>query len=297
MNPHARKARLHWLCEGLPAPHTSRLKVSHYDTARSGDLHRTARSRCLPVLFILLSGCATVRLPQVNAPRPFQFPQDTFAFANETVFAYENGRRVVDQRAGGERYSRRCFVMAAAAVQFWKHARFEPDTPPLARCELAESVRALTRRAAWTPLSDESERIVFPGYASLRELSEHEGKILRANLGPGWTTYFHVRKNVMVFPMSNAEQARIRNEIDAWLARGYPLVLWLYNFPSLNINHAVVAYAKRGDDRYSVYDPNFTEAPRTLRYNARAKMFSYEKTFYFVGGPIKVRSMYLGLWR
>jgi hypothetical protein len=255
------------------------------------------RARRLPVALIFLAGCATARLPQANAPRPFEFPQDTFAFANETVFAYENGERVPDHRQSRQRYARRCFVMAAAALQFWKHARFDPDAPALERRELTRRVRALTQRAAWDPVSGEGERIIFPGYASLHELSEHQGKILRANLGAGWTTYFHVRKNVMVFPLTKAEQARIRDEIDSWLARGYPLVLWLYNFPHLNINHAVVIYAKRDDDEYNIYDPNFTDAPRTLRYDAQKRTFSYEKTFYFVGGPLKLRPMYLGLLR
>ena len=77
------------------------------------------------------------------------------------------------------------------------------------------------------------------------------------------------------------------------------MVLWLYNFPHVDINHAVVAYAQTvADDKvaYLVYDPNYTDRPRTLQYDAATQGFSYEKTFYFKGGDVHVRPMYLSVW-
>src|SRR5207247_11420829 len=94
----------------------------------------------LTIGLVLQTGCA-IAPPQPNTAHPFRFPDDTFAFANETVFNYRDGSRVDDDRQQGDRYSRRCFVMAAAAPQFWKHAHFERNAPPVADAEFALRVR------------------------------------------------------------------------------------------------------------------------------------------------------------
>jgi hypothetical protein len=240
---------------------------------------------------LLLAGCSTLPTqPPPGEGRPFRFPEDTFAFANETVFNYRDGQPVTDDREDGERYTRRCFVMAAAAVQFWKHARFDPDAPPVSEKELARRVRQVTRRAAWDPIPE--QKIVFPGFANLHEM---DGRILRANLGAGWTTYFHTRKYVMQARPTKNEHAYFNELLQRWLARGHPMVLWLYNFPNVNINHAVVAYAIT-DGGYLIYDPNFTDRPRELRYDPATQTFSYETTFYFPGGNVLVRPVYLNVW-
>ena len=247
------------------------------------------------ILLLLLTGCAMLPTQPPRGPnRPFQFPQDTFSFANETVFNYRDGTLVTDNRQDGEHYSRRCFVMASAAVQFWKHAQFDPAAPPVSRDELALRVRYVTRRAAWSPTS--TEKIVFPGYVNLHDFSERAGPILRQNLGAGWTTYFHVRKYVMQIEPTKNEHAKFNGLLQRWLARGHPMVLWLYNFPHVNIDHAVVAYATT-QSGYLVYDPNYTDRPRELVYDPATRSFSYEKTFYFPGGEVHVRPVYLNLLR
>ncbi len=246
------------------------------------------------ILLLLLAGCSTLPTqPPRGETRPFRFPEDTYAFANETVFSYRDGSRVTDDRQDGDHYSRRCFVMAATAVQFWKHARFDAAASPVSPDELARRVREVTRHAAWDSIP--AEKIVFPGYAGLHEFSERDGKVLRANLGAGWTTYFHTRKYVMQIEPTRAEHAYFHELLDRWLARGHPMVLWLYNFPNVDINHAVVAYAAT-DGGYLIYDPNYTDRPRVLKYDPASRTFSYEKTFYFPGGEVHVRPMYLNVW-
>lgn len=248
-----------------------------------------------------LTGCATVSPTALPRPaRPFAYPADTFAFANETVFAYRDGMPVADDRAPGERYTHHCFVMAAGAVQFWKFARFEPGAPPVSDRELARRIRRVVGRATWWPELPAAKRVVIPGYANLREFSAAKGALLRANLGVAWTTYFQPRRYWMTLGPTPRHQARLNAELQAWLAAGQPVVLWLYNFPRININHGVVVYATgRAGPRftYTVYDPNYTDRPLTVEYDPARRQFSFEPTFYFPGGPCRARTTFQGLVR
>src|SRR5712691_6904862 len=103
-------------------------------------------------LVLISAGCASVR-PTVGAGRPFDFHHDTFAYANELVFNYQNGVHVADANSQEREhsYTRRCFIMAAGVVQFWKHARFEPQASPVSADELARRIRRVRDRAAWSP--------------------------------------------------------------------------------------------------------------------------------------------------
>ncbi len=61
----------------------------------------------------------------------FNFQRDTLAFANSTVFAYQQGKIVSygdpDPKQKSKRYTRRCFVMSRTVVQFYKFAQFDPN--------------------------------------------------------------------------------------------------------------------------------------------------------------------------
>jgi len=254
-------------------------------------------------LMTVSAGCASVR-PSTGAGRPFQYPDDTFAFANELVFNYESGVPSASTNAPARQqaYTRRCFVKAAGVVQFWKHARFDPQAAPVPQAELARRIRQVRNRAAWWPSEPPERRIVFPGFANLHDFSDREGPLLRANMGAGWTTYFHPRKYPMPFLPSPEEESRVADDLQFWMDQGHPMVIWIYNFPNVDINHAVTVYGKTQPPRpdtlaFHVYDPNFTDGPRTLLFDAVARTFSYEKTFYFPGGTVHVRPMYTSLFR
>jgi len=256
------------------------------------------------LLILLVTGCATTA-PPVNSGRPFDFARDTFAFPNDTVWSHEDGHRLntAESKNGkpADRYTRRCFTMAAAVVQFWKFARFEPDAPSVSTDELSRRIRVIRDTAAWAPALPVEQRVVFPGYASFRDLSQRAGESVRANLGPGWTTYFHTRKYSMPFIPSPGYQQVVHMKIQKWLASGQPMVLWLYNFPHVNINHAVTvigetASSTPGSCTYLVYDPNYTDGPHELVYDIAKREFSYGKTFYYIGGTVRVRPMYLSLF-
>src|ERR1700720_4746061 len=83
----------------------------------------------------------------------FAFKRDTLAFVNATVFDYSEGRARVREKTAGEEkkkaYTRRCFVMSRAAMQFRKFARFDPHGAPLHDQELAARVRQITRIPPW----------------------------------------------------------------------------------------------------------------------------------------------------
>jgi hypothetical protein len=254
-------------------------------------------------LVMISAGCASVQ-PTAGAGQPFDFQHDTFAYANELVFNYQNGVHTPDVKPQEREhsYTRRCFIMAAGVVQFWKHARFEPQAPPVSTEELARRIRDVRDRAAWWPSEPPDQRVAFPGFANLHELSEREGRLLRANMGAGWTTYFHLRKFPMPFKPSPEDEGHLCDNLQSWLHQGHPMVVWLYNFPELNINHAVTVFEEIAATQprqviFHVYDPNYTDAPRTLTFDRTAQVFSYEKTFYFSGGPVHVRRMYTSLLR
>src|SRR5213079_382091 len=205
------------------------------------------------------------------ATPPLHFDQDTVGFANMTVFEYQNGiahlRR--GESAKQKRYTRRCFVLCRTTMQFKKFARFDPHAPPLDDGDLAKRIRQVTCRAAWRdPLRDE-QRVVFPGYANLRQLSKARGFVLQRNIGYGWPTYWRLGNARTFFEPGIGYQEKTHQNLNAILDRGDLFVAFLTTLPHLRINHAVLVYARKPGsstetDQYLVYDPNHPDGPRAL---------------------------------
>ena len=147
-----------------------------------------------------------------------------------------------------------------------------------------------------------NRRIVFPGYPSLRAMSERRGRVLQDNIGIGWPTYFRVGNFRMVHEHSRAYQEQTHAHLEVALARGELFGVYLSTFPSLTINHAVLVYGRRlgsagGDKakrpvRYVVYDPNHAERSRELTWHPGEKTFAYQKDWDFVGGSVEVYQIY-----
>jgi hypothetical protein len=63
----------------------------------------------------------------------FKFPADTFSFSNELYFEYQmkpDGGLVIRNRKnehGSDAYSRHCFVLTRAILQFHNFAEFRPS--------------------------------------------------------------------------------------------------------------------------------------------------------------------------
>ena len=233
-------------------------------------------------------------------PPPFRFETDGFAFANETVWNYVGGRVEAAEEKENRReprYTRRCFVVSRAAVQFWKFARFDPTGTPLTEKELAQRIRRVARRSVWRPPLAAEQKVVIPGYRNLREASASHAGIFQEHMGLGWPIYFRMGNFPIIIPMNGRDKSRVNEEMLNDLEAGVPTILWLYNFPSLDINHAVVVFAAdRSEERvrYTVYDPNYCDSTKTLEFDSASSCFSYQPTFYFKGGPVTARPVYRG---
>lgn len=252
------------------------------------------------IVSALLIGFATCG---VNAfTPPLHFNEDTAAFANMTVFEYENGIAHVrhGEEAKQKRYTRRCFVLSRTTMQFKKFARFDPHAPPLNDHDLAERIRRVTRRGAWHDSLPENERVVFPGYKNFRELSAKRGYIVQRNIGYGWPTYWRLSNARTLFQTGVGYQERTHEKLNTVLDQGDMFVAFLTTLPHLRINHAVLVYAKKPGrspdlDRYLVYDPNHPEGPRELTWSKVNRSFAYQKDWDFVGGNVRVYQVY-GVW-
>jgi len=231
----------------------------------------------------------------------FRFDRDTLTFANSTVFEYHAGvaraRQSGPDREKTPPYTRRCFVMSRSVIQFHRFARFDPRGAPLDDQELARRVRDVARRPPWHPALADNERVLFPGYPDLRELSKKRGRVLQENLGLGWTAYTRIGNFRMFFLHSVRYQERTRQELNAALARGELFAAYLSDFPTLHINHSVVVFARKPSsdasiDRYACYDPNHPDAPRELKWLGNKHAFDFQKDEEFVGGFTRVFHVY-----
>jgi hypothetical protein len=196
------------------------------------------------------------------------------------------------------RYTRRCFVMSRTAMQFRKFARFDPSRAPLDDLELAADIRAVARSAPWGESLPENQRIVFPGYANLREMSKARAHVFQENLGSGFLTYFRPSNVRMFFEHSRKYQDTTHANLEGALSSGDLFVGFLSTYPKLSINHTVLVYARQknspGDEleHYLVYDPNHAEAPRELTWSPRERAFAYQKDIDFIGGFVRVYQSY-----
>jgi hypothetical protein len=236
------------------------------------------------------------------AEQEFHFDRDTFAFQNATVLKYHDGiaffRPNSEASDPANSYTRRCFVMTRTAMQFHKFARFDPHGVPLNDQELAQRIRAVARRQPWLEALPENQRIVFPGYSNLREISKAHTQVFQDNMGSGFMSYFRPSNIRMVLLESKGYQEKTRQNLDAALARGDTFVAFLTTYPKMSINHAALIYGRKknrpGDEleRYLVYDPNHAEAPRELTWSPRERAFAYQKDIDFVGGFVRVYQVY-----
>jgi hypothetical protein len=233
----------------------------------------------------------------------FRFDRDTFAFANQTVFEYHEGHASLRKKSAVKRdaYNRHCFVLCRTAMQFKKFARFDRKGAPLDDASLAARVRAVTHQAAWAEPLPENQRIVFPGYKNLREMSEARRELLQLNIGHGWPSYFRISNARMMFQPGAGYQAKTHTRLNAVLARGEVFIGFLTTYPRLSINHSILIYKQQsfspnpGVERYFVYDPNHPESPRELTWSPRTRSFSYQKDWDFIGGSVRVYQVY-GKW-
>jgi len=239
------------------------------------------------------------------AASEFRFDRDILGFRNSTVFEYHAGiaylRKTARDGDKAKPYTRRCFVMTRTVLQFHKFARFDPQATPLDDRALAARVRMVTRRHPWSEALPDNERIVFPGYSSLREMSEARGAVLQENIGLGWPSYARLGNMRMFFLRGEKYQEKTHANLNATLDRGDFFIGYLSSYPWFTINHAVLVYARKparssnGIEHYLAYDPNHPDAPRELKWSPSLRIFNYQKDEEFVGGYTRVYQVY-GKW-
>jgi hypothetical protein len=247
---------------------------------------------------------ALVLLQSSAAASDFRFDRDTVGFANATVFEYREGHpslRRPREKGEPKRYTRRCFVLCRTTMQFHKFARFDPYASPLDDNALAARIRNVTRRAAWEKPLPINQRVVFPGYANLRAMSDARREVVRRNIGLGWPTYFRIGNYRMLFEQDSNYHKETHANLNAALDRGDLFVGFLTTYPLLSINHAVLVYKRKSVsqndriERYLVYDPNHPESPRELTWSPSTCRFAYQKDWDFIGGFVRVYQIY-GKW-
>jgi hypothetical protein len=247
----------------------------------------------LLALALLTAACALARPGAPPGPRPaaavvpaFTFADDTFAFANLIRARHPD----VD-----DLYANYCFVLARAIRQFHQFARFDPAAPRVAHEEYARRVRAVTSRPPWEPALPDAERVVIPGFASLRAFSAAEEAVVKAALGPRFWTLVHWTNWRVTMPVPDGHQAAVLEEVLAELAAGRLVQLLVTNWPMPELNHTVVAYGYRGmaeGVELSVWDPNDPSAPGAVRFDARRDGFVASRVYDTRVGPIRVFRMY-----
>ena len=249
-------------------------------------------ARLFLLLALSLAGCVSVAHLDAVAERPWppaaiRFGVDTFAFPNESRTKNPDKPDL---------YANYCFVMARAVPQFHRSARFDPEAPRLDVAGYAERVSRVVAHPPWhTPLPAD-DRVVIPGYASLYDLSrEQEAAVKEGLVGRLWTL-LHWTNWRVVFPAPGWHQERVVRETLAELAAGRPVQLLVTNFPTIELNHTVVAYGYRvagnGQVELVVYDPNDPHAPGTITFDREARRFVATRLFDTTQGPIRAFRMY-----
>ncbi|HLX68792.1 MAG TPA: hypothetical protein VKV04_04110 [Verrucomicrobiae bacterium] len=248
----------------------------------------------LVTLLLGLCGCASTPLV---SPRPFNFQTDTFSFPNDLIWEYHydaNGKWVHNRREPQPDYTHHCFVVARSARQFFENARFDTNQPIATEAEYRHLIRHVVSIDPRHALA-ESNKIVIPGYANLREFSTAQERLLKSECGGPWQSYTQRGHWRMIFFFSRASQERTVKRLLADLKDNRPPVVHLTTFPSLSINHAILLFGAKETENeilFSVYDPNKPDSPKVLTYNRATRTFSFASNDYWPGGKLNVYEVY-----
>jgi hypothetical protein len=237
------------------------------------------------------SACASAParpVPRADAPLTvpgFSVERDTFAFRND--IAAKNPDRE-------DLYAHYCFVLARGARQFFQFARFDATAPRLDRAAYVERVRQVVRYPPWQAALPPDDRVLIPGYASLREFSRGEESAVKEGLGGRLWTWLHWTNWRVAFPVSHAHQAHVLAEVRSELAAGHLVQLLVTNWPIPELNHTVVAFASRPNGptiELAIWDPNEPEGPGTITFDP-SRGFWATRVYETRPGPIRVFRMY-----
>jgi hypothetical protein len=238
--------------------------------------------------------------PPDHSARSFQFERDTFSFANGLVWEYRfdpaTGKTTTFRNEPAPAYAHRCFVMVRSARQFFYHARFEPARAVADERTYRGLIREIVSRSPRQPSAD-PDKLLIPGYDSLRSFSQAQAPLLQAECGGAWQSYFLRSHWRMILPMPRGHQERLaRHLVEVFPKRIAPIV-HLVRFPQLTINHGIVLFdfTETGAEiRFAAYDPNVPEHPSELIYDCAKRTFLFPRNHYWNGGRVDVVEVYRG---
>jgi len=216
----------------------------------------------------------------------FAFDRDTFAFPNE-IRAFSDDR--------DDLYANYCFVVARGLRQFFQFARFDPAASPLDRAGYVERVRQVVARPPWHRPIPLDERVVIPGYASLREFSAAQESAVKEGMGGRFWTLLHWTNWRTAFPLTRRHQAGVLEEIGRELAAGRLVQLLVTNWPILELNHTVVVFASRGHGEgvdLAIWDPNEPARPGVITFDRARGTFWATRVYATRPQAIRVFRMY-----
>lgn len=227
-------------------------------------------------------------------PRRFEFARDSFAFANELVWEYlpdaVTGKTMMVARDPKPEYAHRCFALVRVARQFFYHARFAADQPEASGEACRRLMRAVMARSVRIRCQPH-ERIVIPGFPGLREFSRTHEKLIKAECGGAWRSYFLRSHWRMIFPFSRAHQTRTAEALITALGRNHLPILHLVKFPALSINHAIILFGvtdTRQGWEFESYDPNNSVASERLMFDRGTRAFILPANACWPGGQLDV---------
>jgi hypothetical protein len=141
------------------------------------------------------------------------------------------------------------------------------------------------------------KQVVIPGFAGLREFSAAREKLLKAECGGAWRSYFLRSHWRMVFPISRGHQKCTAGNLVAAVRENFSPIVHLVKFPSLTINHGMILsdVAETGGGlEFSAYDPNDPQRPACLKFDRAAESFFLPANSYWAGGGLDVIEIYRG---
>jgi len=246
---------------------------------------------------LLATACASIE-PAPSAARVerpvsvpgFSFSSDTFTFPNE--IRARNAWRP-------DLYANYCFVLARGLRQFRAFARFDPAAPRLAPEEYVERVRQVATRPPWAEPLPADDRIVIPGYTSLRDFSRAQEAAVKEGLGGRFWTLVHWTNWRVTFPVTGGHQAGVAREVMDEIDAGRLVQLLVTNWPKPELNHTVVAYAYRPGAHgveFVVWDPNDPAAPGVMTFDTQLSRFQATALYDTEPGLIRAFRMYYSWW-
>ena len=246
---------------------------------------------------IFLLVCTFVLWSPLAWSKPFNFQTDTFAFANQTYFDYkpvsDTEIKISRRRGYLADYSRHCFQLCRAVLQFHQFAEFRPDLLKVSELEYQKLVRRLSKIPVWS--SGPREKVVVPGYPDLHSFSSEHSLMLEKNLGVWWPSFWRIGNWRIVLPVPRSGQERVANWLRSELDAGRIRAVYITRFKP--INHCLIPYhyapESNGDLVFDVYDANQPGKLVRLTYRASARSFYLDKTWYYSRGLINVLRLYV----